>query len=120
MTGPPAHDRFDAFCPDGLFTLPGAPDGPLVGLKFAAKDNLDVAGHVTGAGSPDWLRTHGPAEKTAPAVQRLLDAGATLIGKTQMDELAFSLAGQNAQNGRRRRAGQHLGSQTHCFAPVLP
>jgi amidase len=60
---------------------------------------LDVAGHSTGAGSPDWLRTHEPAAFTAPAIQRVLDAGATLVGKTQMDELAFSLDGRNAHYG---------------------
>jgi amidase len=93
------HDPFNAFCTHIALRLPGTPGGPLSGLTFAAKDNFDVAGHPTGAGSPDWLRTHGPAEKTAPAVQALLDAGATLVGKTQMDEMAFSLAGQNAHYG---------------------
>ena len=49
--------------------VPGAADGPLSGMTFAAKDIFDVAGHVTGGGNPDWQRTHGPAERTAPAVQ---------------------------------------------------
>jgi amidase len=93
------NDPFNTFCTHITLKIPGAPGGPLAGLTFAAKDNFDVAGFTTGAGSPDWLRTHGPAEKTAPAVQRLLDAGATLVGKTQMDELAFSLAGQNVHYG---------------------
>ncbi len=93
------RDPFNAFCPHGVFTLPGAPAGPLAGLTFAAKDNFDVVGHVTGAGSPDWLRTHAPAARTAPAVQAPLDAGASLIGKTRMDELAFSLDGRNAHYG---------------------
>jgi Asp-tRNA(Asn)/Glu-tRNA(Gln) amidotransferase A subunit family amidase len=43
--------------------------GPLRGLTFAVKDMFDVAGIVTGGGSPDWLATHAPAARTAPAVQ---------------------------------------------------
>ncbi len=93
------HDPFNAFCTHADVAVAGAPTGPLAGLTFAAKDNYDVAGHPTGGGSPDWLRTHGPAERTAPAVQALLDAGAGLVGKTRMDELAFSLVGRNAHYG---------------------
>ena len=93
------HDPLNAFCTHIDLRIPGAPAGTLAGLTFAAKDNFAVAGYPTGAGSPDWLRTHGPGETTAPAVRMLLDAGATLVGKTQMDELAFSLAGQNAHYG---------------------
>jgi amidase len=92
-------DPFNAFCTHVTMQIPGAPAGPLAGLRFAAKDNFAVAGHQACAGNPDWLRTHAPAEHTAPAVQTLLDAGATLVGKTQLDELAFSLAGQNAHYG---------------------
>lgn len=93
------RDRLGAFCTHSELTLPGAPEGPLAGLTFAAKDLFDVAGFVTGAGNPDWLRTHEPATKTAPAVQAVVDAGATLVGKTHMDELAFSINGENAHYG---------------------
>ena len=79
--------------------VPGADDGPLSGLTFAAKDIFDVAGHVTGGGNPDWERTHGPAERTAPAVQMLLDAGATLVGKTHTDELTRGIMGTNPHYG---------------------
>ena len=79
--------------------VPGAPDGPLSGMTFAAKDIFDVAGHVTGGGNPDWQRTHGPAERTAPAVQALLDAGATLVGKTHTDELTRGIMGTNPHYG---------------------
>jgi amidase len=95
----PPQDPFGAFCTHDAVCVPGAGAGPLHGLTFAAKDNFDVAGFPACAGSPDWLRTHGPAARTAPAVQRLLDAGAFLVGKTQMDELAFSLDGRNAHYG---------------------
>ena len=79
--------------------VPGADDGPLAGLSFAAKDIFDVAGYVTGGGNPDWERTHGPAERTAPAVQALLDAGATLVGKTHTDELTRGIMGTNPHYG---------------------
>lgn len=79
--------------------VPGAAGGPLSGLTFAAKDIFDVAGHVTGGGNPDWQRTHGPAERTAPTVQALLDAGAALVGKTHTDELTRGIMGTNPHYG---------------------
>jgi len=90
-------DTVNAFA--STFTLPGSGKGPLAGLTFGAKDLYDIAGHVTGYGNPDWARTHPPAAATAPAVQALLDAGATLVGKTHTDELAYSLMGVNAHYG---------------------
>jgi amidase len=94
-----ANDRLGAFSRDTHVEITGAAQGPLGGLRFAVKDIYDVAGHRTGFGSPDWLRTHGPAARTAPVVERLLDAGAHLIGKTQTDELTWSLTGENAHYG---------------------
>jgi amidase len=73
--------------------------GPLNGLKFAVKDLFDIAGLVAGGGNPDWRRSHRPATRTAPAVARLLTAGAELIGRTVSDELAFSLEGENVHDG---------------------
>lgn len=92
-------DPLGAFCRHADVRLAGAATGPLAGLRFAAKDLFDIAGQVTGCGNPDWLRTHGPAAATAPAVARLVEAGATLVGKTITDELAFSLNGQNFHYG---------------------
>ncbi len=69
--------------------------GSLSNQTFAAKDLMDIKGYVTGAGNPDWKKTHNKAEKNCPAVQMLLDEGAHLIGKTVTDELAFSLDGLN-------------------------
>ena len=46
---------------------------------------------MTGFGNPDWARTHPAATSTAPAVLSLLRAGATCIGKTVMDEMAYRL-----------------------------
>ncbi|KAG6590386.1 Amidase 1, partial [Cucurbita argyrosperma subsp. sororia] len=62
---------------------------PLTGLTFAVKDIFDMEGYVTGFGNPEWLRTHPPANQTAPAVLAILRGGATCIGKTIMDEMAF-------------------------------
>ena len=91
--------HLNCFIPHDEVLLPGAPEGPLRGLRFAAKDLYDIAGHVTGCGNPDWLATHPPAAANASAVDRLLAAGADLIGKTITDELAYSLNGQNFHYG---------------------
>jgi amidase len=91
-----------AFCPQGRFRIEGAKRGPLAGLDFAAKDLIDIAGFRTGAGNPRWLETHAPAAATAPCVQKLLDAGAALVGKTITDELAYSLNGDNLHYGTPR------------------
>jgi amidase len=79
--------------------IAGAPTGPLAGLTFAAKDLFDVAGHPTGGGNPDWARQHPVPTRHAWAVQRLLDAGATLIGKTVTDEVSLGILGENPFDG---------------------
>jgi allophanate hydrolase len=63
---------------------------PLWGIPFAAKDNIDVAGLPTTAACPEFAYTPG---ESAFAVQRLLDAGAILIGKTNLDQFATGLVG---------------------------
>jgi amidase len=79
--------------------IAGAPRGPLAGMTFAAKDLFDVAGHPTGGGNPDWARQHPIPTRHAWAVQRLLDAGATLIGKTVTDEVSLGILGENPFDG---------------------
>jgi amidase len=79
--------------------IPGASNGPLAGLTFAAKDLFDVAGHPTGGGNPDWARQNPVPARHAWAVQRLLDAGATLIGKTITDEVSLGILGENPFDG---------------------
>src|SRR5436189_3103235 len=69
---------------------------PLGGVPFAVKDNFDVAGMPTTAGCPSFSYT---PERTAPVVQRLLDAGAILIGKTNMDQFATGLVGTRSPYG---------------------
>ncbi|KPG02234.1 hypothetical protein IP86_00180 [Rhodopseudomonas sp. AAP120] len=93
-----AHD-VGAFVPGPRLQVAATSPGPLDGLSFAVKDLIDVAGTITGGGNPDWLRTHGPATRSAPVVERLLAAGASIHGKTITDELAFSLEGVNEHYG---------------------
>lgn len=92
-------DPVGAFCRDNHVALRGSGTGPLAGLTMGVKDLFHVAGHRTGFGNPDWLASHPPASETAVAVQRLLDAGADMLGKTLTDELAYSLSGENVHYG---------------------
>jgi amidase len=94
-----SDDPARAFVPYPGAPVAHAPDGPLAGLTFAAKDLFDVAGYPTGGGSPHILAMSGIKGATAPTVQRLLDAGARFVGKTHTDELAFSMNGKNAHFG---------------------
>ena len=73
--------------------------GPLSGMGVAVKDLYAVAGQRVGAGNPTYLAEAPIQEHSAPAVQRLLDAGADVIGIAQTDEFAYSLAGANAHYG---------------------
>jgi amidase len=93
------HDPFNAFCGHGPDRMTGAVAGPLAGVTFAVKDLFDIAGHVTGGGNPDWLASHAPAPRTAAVVQKLLAAGATVLGKTHTDELSRGIFGENAHYG---------------------
>ena len=94
-----ANDKLGAFCRHTHAEVRGAGAGPLAGLTFGLKDIYDIAGHKTGFGSPEWLATHEVAVKTAPTAQRLLDAGAEMVGKTHTDELTYSLSGENVHYG---------------------
>jgi amidase len=92
-------DMTSPFVPGPVLRIAGAPDGPLAGLTFAAKDLFDVAGHPTGGGNPDWGRAHPVPTRHAWAVQRLLDAGARLVGKTVTDEVSLGILGENPFDG---------------------
>lgn len=74
---------------------------PLYGIPFAVKDNIDVAGCPTTAACPAYRYV---PDQTAPAVQRLLDAGALLIGKTNLDQFATGLVGTRSPYGACRNA----------------
>jgi allophanate hydrolase len=74
---------------------------PLFGLPFAVKDNIDVAGMATTAACPDFAYD---ASSSATVVRKLQDAGAILIGKTNLDQFATGLVGTRSPYGAVRNA----------------
>ena len=93
------HDPTGAFCRHNHVALSGRPGGSFAGLGFGVKDIFDIAGTKSSFGNPLWFDTHAPADSTAPVVQRLLDVGASMAGRTVSDELAYSLTGENVHYG---------------------
>ncbi|MFC4531296.1 allophanate hydrolase [Sphaerisporangium dianthi] len=69
---------------------------PLYGVPFAVKDNVDVAGLPTTAACPAYSYVPG---RGAPLVDRLLAAGALLVGKTNLDQFATGLSGARSPYG---------------------
>jgi len=121
---PPEAYR-SCFVPHDLAApVKGAASGPLAGLSAVVKDMYDIAGERTGCGSPEWLATHPPAARNCPPVQKILDAGATIIGKTVCDEYFYSVSGANAHYGTpvnirapgRLPGGSSAGSAAACGA----
>jgi len=98
---------------------------PLWGVPFAVKDNIDVAGLPTTAACPGFAYS---ADTTAPAVQRLLDAGAILLGKTNLDQFATGLVGTRSPYGIPRNVfdalrvpgGSSSGSACAVAAGIVP
>lgn len=77
-----------------------SPDSlPLYGIPFAVKDNIDLAGTPTTAACPDYSNT---PRQSAFVVQRLIEAGAIPIGKTNMDQFATGLVGVRSPYGTAR------------------
>jgi amidase len=114
-----------AFVPHDLTEpIEGRSDGPLAGFAVAVKDMYDIAGYRTSAGNPEWLAARHPAETHAGAIQRLLDAGATITGKTVCDEFFYSITGANEHYGTpvnprapgRLPGGSSSGSAAACAA----
>ncbi len=79
-----------------LEETPASHDLPLRGIPFALKDNIDVAGMPTTAGCPAFAYT---PDRSATVVERLIAAGAILIGKTNMDQFATGLVGVRSPYG---------------------
>ncbi|MDU8362166.1 amidase [Pseudomonas syringae group sp. J309-1] len=100
-------DSAFAFMPYPHVDVPRAASGPLAGYTFAAKDLFDVAGYPTGGGNPHVLAMSGIKTLTAPTIQRLLDAGAELVGKAHTNEMAYSMSGKNAHYGTPRNGAAH-------------
>ncbi len=74
---------------------------PLYGIPFAIKDNIDLAGVPTTAGCPEYAYT---PSRSAGVVQRLIDAGAIPLGKTNLDQFATGLNGTRSPYGACRNA----------------
>ena len=79
-----------------LETIPPAERGPLWGVPFAAKDNIDVAGLPTTAACPAFAYT---PKRSATVIDRLVAAGAILVGKTNLDQFATGLVGVRSPYG---------------------
>ncbi|MCB1539959.1 MAG: amidase [Rhodoblastus sp.] len=94
-----ADDPPHAFMPYPAVPVEGAAHGPLQSLTFGVKDIFDVAGYRTGCGNPVKLAESPIAVEHTPAAAALLAAGAQFVGKTQTEELAWSLYGTNAHFG---------------------
>ena len=73
-----------------------AKEGALAGLRFAVKDNIDVAGLATTAACPAFAFR---PDADATVVRALLDAGASLLGKTNLDQFACGLSGTRSPYG---------------------
>src|SRR5215469_12267755 len=122
---PQSSHALSAFVPHDIKApIAGAATGPLAGLTCAVKDMYDIPGYRTGGGSPEWLAEASEATSPAAAVRRVLDAGATIIGKTICDEFFFSVTGANAHYGTpvnsrapgRLPGGSSSGSAAACGA----
>ncbi|XP_044466681.1 translocon at the outer membrane of chloroplasts 64-like [Mangifera indica] len=85
---------------------PKAPH-PLTSLTFAVSDLFDIEGYVTGFGHPEWASTSGSASRTATAVSTLVEGGATCVGKTVVDDLAYSINGVNKHYGTPTNPAAH-------------
>ena len=89
----------DAFVPGPRVQIEGESNGKLTGLYFAVKDLIDIEGVATGGGSPDWPAFAPVPTRHATVVKTLLNAGASVVGKTITDEVSLGILGENAHDG---------------------
>jgi len=71
----------------------------LYGVPVSLKDCFDLAGTVTTCGSRFYAKTHAVAERDSWVAERLLQAGAMILGKTHLHQLAYGITGENADYG---------------------
>jgi len=102
-----AKDDVHAFMPYPAALVTNAKSGALSGLTLGVKDIYDIEGYPTGCGQPTKLALSGIKTKTAPIVQRFLDRGARLVGKTHTVEMTYGMTGCNP----------HFGTPLNPFAP---
>jgi allophanate hydrolase len=103
----------------------GSDAKPLFGIPFVVKDNIDVAGLPTTAACAAFTRH---PERSAFVVERLEQAGAIVIGKTNLDQFATGLVGVRSPYGVPRNAlrvdlipgGSSSGSATAVGAGLVP
>lgn len=101
----------------------GVASGLLGGLAVSVKDMFDLAGDISTAGSTA-MAGHGPALADSPAVARLRSAGASILGRTNMTEFAFSGVGVNPHFGTPAawdgRYDQVAGARSYGVVPRVP
>ena len=90
------RDEAEAIAEAEALTAKGNTSLPLFGVPFAVKDNIDVAGLADHRGLPG-VRVHAGAGRQP--VARLIDAGAIVIGKTNLDQFATGLVGVRSPYG---------------------
>ena len=105
-------DSLNAFLDHSDADVPHASTGPLAGLTLAVKDIFDIAGHRTGGGNPQKLADAQPAAATATAIQALLDAGASVVGRTQTDRVTGGSSSGSAAAVAGKLADIAAGSDT--------
>ncbi|KAB8122919.1 allophanate hydrolase [Komagataeibacter medellinensis] len=94
-----SHEQLKAAISDLLARAPQANSLPLWGVPFAIKDNIDAAGFATTAACPEFA--YRP-DASATVVERLIAAGAILVGKTNLDQFATGLNGTRSPYGAPR------------------
>ncbi|MEP0941874.1 MAG: amidase [Rhizobiaceae bacterium] len=93
------NPELNAWCDYPEVDVAHADSGPLAGMALAVKDIFQVAGYANGWGQPTRLAEAEPDTDTQPVVQKMLDAGISVVGKSQCEELCFSLTGINKHYG---------------------
>ena len=92
-------DTLNAFVAGPRCAIAGTPGGPLDDATFAVKDLIDVAGVPTLGGTPGWATGRAVPSEHAWVVRRLLEAGASVVGKTITDEVSLGILGENVHDG---------------------